>query len=280
MFQTTQWALSSEAAQSLTLMAARGAKGKGELAALVRERQDLVAEWQKRERLRNAALGQEATKRDAKAEAENDTRMAAIDTRIAVIDKRLAAEFPDYAALANPAPLHAEEVQAQLGADEALVLFLDTPEAQPTPEETFIWVVTKTDTRWVRSDLGTAALTREVRALRCGLDYTAWKGTLCKELTGVEYVQADYLAGHPLPFDHGRSHRSTRRCSAGLKTSSMASICCSCPPGRWRSCRFKSSSRRRPRQAKIGPPHGWPEAMPSRCYQLCRRSRRCATLAA
>ena len=61
-------------------------------------------------------------------------------------------------------------MQAQLRPDEALILFLDTPEATPTPEETFIWVVTKTDLRWVRTGLGTAALAREVQALRCGLD--------------------------------------------------------------------------------------------------------------
>ena len=112
---------------------------------LVRERQDLVAEWQKRDGLRNTWLGQAPDKRDAKAEAENTARLAAIDTRIAEIDKRLAAEFPDYAALASPAPLTVEDVQAQLGPDEALVLFLDTPEWKPTPEETFIWVVTKSD---------------------------------------------------------------------------------------------------------------------------------------
>ena len=33
--------------------------------------------------------------------------------------------------------------------DEVLVLFLDTLKWQPTPDETFIWVVTKTDFRWV-----------------------------------------------------------------------------------------------------------------------------------
>ena len=166
-----------------------------------------MTEWQKRELVRNAALGQETAKRDAKAEAENRARLAAIDTRIAEIDKRLAAEFPDYAALASPAPLSVEEVQAQLGADEALVLFLDTPEWKPTPEETFIWVVTKTDVRWVRSDLGKAALTREVQALRCGLDEAAWRGrSRCRELTGQDYT-GGLDAGKPLPFDHARAHR-------------------------------------------------------------------------
>src|SRR5262249_39155133 len=54
MFQTAQWAQSSEAAQSLQQMAARGAKGDLRLAALVRERQDLVAEWQQRDGARSA----------------------------------------------------------------------------------------------------------------------------------------------------------------------------------------------------------------------------------
>jgi hypothetical protein len=76
-------------------------------------------------------------------------------------------EFPDYAALAKPTPVSVEHVQAVLGSDETLVLFLDTPTLKPSPEETFIWVVTRTDVRWVRSELGTRALTREVAALRC-----------------------------------------------------------------------------------------------------------------
>ena len=69
--------------------------------------------------------------RDRAAESANAARLAAIDDRIAHIDKRLTANFPDYAALAMPVPLTVEEVQAQLGADEALVLFLDTPRLQP-----------------------------------------------------------------------------------------------------------------------------------------------------
>ena len=153
------------------------------------------------------ALGQEPAKRNPQAEAENNARLAAIDARIKEIDKELAAKFPDYAALTSPAPLAAEEVQAQLGADEALVLFLDTAEWKPTPEETFIWVVTKTELRWVRSDLGTAALAREVQALRCGLDAEAWADRPCAELTGQSYTDADRNAGKPLPFDHARAYR-------------------------------------------------------------------------
>lgn len=201
MFQTAQWALSSEAAQSLAQMAARSTQGDPKLAALVRERQDGLAEWQRREVLRNVALGQSAAKRNAKAEEENNARMATLDKRLAEIDKVLAATFPDYDAFASPAPLSVNEVQAKLGADEALVMFLNTPEWRPTPGETFIWVVTKTGLRWARSDLGTDALTREVMALRCGLDPAMWRETPCDEFTG----QSD-IPGVP-SFDHARAHR-------------------------------------------------------------------------
>ena len=212
MFQTAQWVSASEAAASLAQMAARGAKGDPALAALVRDRQDLVGEWQKRDQARSTAVSQAPAKRDRAAEEANVARLAAIDTRIGEIDRRLVADFPDYAALANPQPLGVEEVQAELRADEALVLFLDTPEREPTPEETFIWVVTKTDMRWVRSELGTSSLRREVGALRCGLDGTLWRGgeaqDRCVDLVKAHPPQEniDGQIVNVLPFDLERAH--------------------------------------------------------------------------
>ena len=209
MFQTAQWAQSSEAAQTLLQMAARGAKGDPRLATLVRERQDLVTEWQKRDAERSAAIAQAPDKRDIQAEAANVARLSAIDTRIGDIDRRLTAEFPDYAAMVSPAPLSIGDVQALLRSDEALVVFLDTPEWKPIPEETFIWVATKREVRWVRSKLGTPSLRREVAALRCGLDYDGtWgaTGSRCTELLKTSYTEVDYRDGKPLPFDPGRAH--------------------------------------------------------------------------
>jgi CHAT domain-containing protein len=208
-FETAQWALSSEAAASLAQMAARSAKGSPQLAVVVREQQDLMSEWQAKDKLLIAAKSEPPAKRKAEAEKMLADRLAAIDARLAEIDRRLAQEFPDYATLAGPASVSVAEAQAQLGADEALVLFLDTPEAKPLPEETFIWVVTKSNVRWVRSDLGTAALTREVAGLRCGLDATAWHGTgkeACAKALGIPLGNAP-RPGQPLPFDHARAHR-------------------------------------------------------------------------
>jgi len=212
MFQTAQWASASEAAASLAQMAARGAKGDPALAGLVRDRQDLVGEWQKRDQARSSAVSKAPDKRDRAAEGANDARLAAIDARIGEIDRRLAADFPDYAALARPQPLSVEQVQVELRADEALVLFLDTPEWKPTPEETFIWVVTKTDMRWVRSEMGTPSLRREVGALRCGLDGTLWRGDEAQDRC-VKLVKAhppqeniDGQVVDVLPFDLERAH--------------------------------------------------------------------------
>jgi CHAT domain-containing protein/tetratricopeptide (TPR) repeat protein len=206
MFETAQWAQGSEAAASLALMAVRSAKGSPKLGLIIRERQDLVSEWQVKDKLLIAAKSTEPAKRNADAEKALADRMAAIDTRLGEINRRLTEEFPDYAALARPTPASVAEVQAQLGTDEGLVLFLGTPGQGPLPEESFIWVVTKTEVRWVRSDLGTAALTREVAALRCGLDAGAWDGdgaAQCAKALGISPVKK---APDPLPFDHARSH--------------------------------------------------------------------------
>jgi CHAT domain-containing protein/tetratricopeptide (TPR) repeat protein len=215
MFQTVQWAQSSEAAESLAQMGARGAKGDPKLADLVRDRQDLVAEWQRRDQLRSASIAQSPEKRDVQAEAENVARLASIDGRIADIDKRLVADFPDFAALASAAPISIEEVQAHLTADEALLVFLDAPDLKPTPEgtlwapeETFIWAVTKTSVRWVRSDVGTMGLAREVAALRCGLDYEgSWADSHCSDLLKIAYTHDDHKFGKPLPFDLVRAYQ-------------------------------------------------------------------------
>jgi CHAT domain-containing protein len=218
MFRTAQWALNSEAAQSLAQMAARGAAGDPSLAILTRERQDSLAEWKKRDRLRNSALGQAPGKRNADAEAENLARLSAIEGRIAGIDRRLAKDFPNYASLVGLAPMSLEDVQARLGADEALVLFLDTPGLRLTQGETFIWAMTKREARWVRSDLGREGLAREVAALRCGLDASNWRETRdgadrqagararCIQLLGQEVSENDLP-----PFDLARAHALYRQ---------------------------------------------------------------------
>ena len=83
------------------------------------------------------------------------------------------------------------------------MLFFDTRAWQPAPEETFIWVATRTEARWLRSDFGTQALATQVAALRCGLDQTAWDGegqSRCADLLGSR------TRAQTLPFDLTRAH--------------------------------------------------------------------------
>jgi CHAT domain-containing protein len=175
------------------------------LASLVRERQDLIAEWHAKDKQLIGAKSQAPAKRNPEAERSVSDRLGAIDARLAALTAQLARDFPEYASLTNPKPASVPEVQALLGSDEALMLFFDTPEFKPTvPEETFIWVVTKTNMHWARSALGTDALAERVMALRCGLDPSAWdeeKGRArCHALVGAE------PQNNALPFDLGKAH--------------------------------------------------------------------------
>lgn len=209
-FQAAQWAQGSEAAVSLSQMAARSSAATPAVASLMRERQDLSAEWQAKDKLITASRGRPDDQRNRAEEAQLSTRMAAIDARLGVIDRRMASEFPDYSSLANPAPLSVEDVQRQLDAGEALVLVLDIGRQKPLSEETFVWVVTKSEVLWLRSELGTESLKREVDALRCGLDLAAWATAEgrrnCMEHQRIS-TAVEPKPNEPPPFDHARAHR-------------------------------------------------------------------------
>ena len=208
-FNRAQWSMSSEAAASLTNMAMRSAKGDPALARVVREHQDLVNEWRQQDKALVLASTLAPERRDAASERAHRDRLAAIDTAIARIDRTLIKDFPEFAILNRSEPVPVDEVRSLLGSDEALILVLDTFAAAGTPDESFLWIVTKNDLRWVRSSLGKDALAREVAALRCGLDASAWldKGAArCRNLVGVNYSIDDANTGKPLPFSLARAH--------------------------------------------------------------------------
>ncbi len=218
-FQTAQWAQGSQAAQSLAKMAARSASGSDTLAAIVRERQDLLGAWQTKDTQLIDTRSQPPDARDAAAETALSASLAAIDARISGIDKTLARDFPDYSALTNPVPLPPADVQTQLRADEALVLFLDTAELKPAPAETFVWVVTAHQSRWVRADLGASLLADRVAALRCGLDASAWLNegqARCASLLELD-PSARPERGKGPPFDVARAYELYRGLFGGVE---------------------------------------------------------------
>jgi len=124
------------------------------------------------------------------------------------MDARLTAEFPEYAEFANPKPLTIGVAQALLKPGEALVLFLDIPQARKLPEETLAWAVTRDEARWRSFSLGTRALSERVIALRCGLDVNAWDGEgkrRCADALGLG-VETTPKQDEQLPFDLYRAY--------------------------------------------------------------------------
>ncbi|MEI6130375.1 MAG: CHAT domain-containing protein, partial [Planctomycetota bacterium] len=94
--------------------------------------------------------------------------------------------FPDYAALASPKPLGAEEAQKLLGADEALVFILA---GEKTSD---IFALTRERFEWLPIGIGEKALSDKVAAFRRGLD--------------VDELTKSIDAGKPVLFDLSAAH--------------------------------------------------------------------------
>ncbi|MBO0765746.1 MAG: CHAT domain-containing protein, partial [Hyphomicrobiaceae bacterium] len=210
-FELAQWALQTDAAEVLVQMSARFSRGDGPLANLVRERESLLASFESEERRMTDAIG----RKDVQALKVLYQSRDQVEVRLKDIEAKLAANFPQYARLANPKPLTVPATQALLRSDEALILFLNGPQiSQETqlPEDTLAWVITRNKASWYRVPLDTQALTDEVTALRCGLDEGQWgaddsRARCWAVLKGARgYENFDWKASNILPFDPSRAH--------------------------------------------------------------------------
>jgi CHAT domain-containing protein len=176
-----QWAKHSSAGAAVQQMGLRFAGGSDALATLVRERQDLSALW----RDRNKALVEAVSKPEGQRNQVliDNIRKQITDTesKLAANTARLEREFPDYAVLASPRPLKAEDAQKLLGADEALVFWL------PGEKKTYVFALTRDGYKWKTVSIGEEALTQKVAAFRRGLDVDA----LRRGLERVECTQAE-----------------------------------------------------------------------------------------
>jgi len=178
-FAMAQQTVGSAAASALAQMNFRLAKNEPRFAELLREWQSLVDDGRKLDKALADAVLTSADRRDLNAEKGDWARMSAADARIGDIDRALAERFPDYAALAQSPPLGIAGTQELLRQDEALVLFLEAPDFRHFDvDEAFVWVVTKTDVRWVRIERRPTfrgmPLDAKVALLRCGLDSSNW----------------------------------------------------------------------------------------------------------
>jgi hypothetical protein len=154
----------SSAASAVNKLAVRLAAGSDRLAQLVRSDQDFASETEALDKAMIAAVSKERSRRDAAAEARSRDRLAVISSQRAALQKTLAVEFPDYAALSNPPPLTAKEIQALLSDDEAMVLF------SVVEKESYVFALTRERFDWMQLPSGAEALSQKVAAFRRGLD--------------------------------------------------------------------------------------------------------------
>jgi len=196
-FRAAQWAGRSLAAIALAKMGARAAAGRG-LGELVRRAQDLNDLHDAVTRRYMAALGLPSAEQDEqrlaalRAEAEQTQR------ELAGLSARIAQEFPQYSKLAIPEPLAIADVQGELSDDEALLLIAHAEKRPGVAEETYVWVITRSNARWAQLAGDAMPLTERVQRLRCGLDGNhGWDGfsAQCPRLVGR------WARGEPLPFD-------------------------------------------------------------------------------
>lgn len=166
-FLVAQRVIDSRAAVALSQLGARHAAGNGELAGLVRERQDLVEQWQRDDRRLTALHAQDPSGNSPARIATIETALSKTDRRIRAIDAQLAEAFPDFATLRQPAPSGFTTARAALAEDEILLFYADTSPLGTVDFETYLWAVPKRGTpRWIRLDRPSGALAADVRLLR------------------------------------------------------------------------------------------------------------------
>ena len=151
-----------------------GARASGPLRLLARPRQGAARSPFKDRKASRTASAIGALRRE----------LAETESKLTANTARLEREFPEYAALASPKPLKAEEVQQLLGADEALVFFLTGD------KESYVFALTRDGFDWRTIAIGAENLSEKVAAFRNGLD--------------LEKLQKS--AGKPVLFDLALAH--------------------------------------------------------------------------
>ncbi len=137
--------------RELSQLSAASSVGAGDLMAIHREMEAAEA------RLPGHAAFQAARK----ARIDEQVRL---DRVVQAERKAIVAQFPDYLALTEPAPLTIAETRAALIPDEALVTVLVGKSAS------YVWAISRDRADWARIDAGAEVLAGHVAALRNALD--------------------------------------------------------------------------------------------------------------
>ena len=192
-FEVVQLARASETGAAVTQMALRFSSGTGELAAVVRARQDTVNRLRFLDAQLLTLLGTSARDRDPTSEAGLRKEIAGAETELSVTDATLARRFPDFQILTDRTPMRLIEAQQLLGPQEALLSYLIAT------DQSFLWIVRKTSCTVIRLNIGSKALDERVTTLRRSLDTNQTQGRAAHFPAHVAYelYRAVFLPAEP-----------------------------------------------------------------------------------
>ncbi len=156
-FLAAQWAMLSSAGRALQQTGLRAVAGDTELARKVRDRQDLAD----RARDLEDRLAEE-TQPEARIALRGE--VDSLEDEMASIDLILARDFPRFADFSAPEPLPIAQVQALLGKDDALLLFLSGRDV------IFTFAIGRQQVAWHRASFGEEKLAGDIAKLRRQLD--------------------------------------------------------------------------------------------------------------
>ncbi len=159
-----QRAHQSSAGEALNALAARFSAGNDPLSQLVRKDQDLTTEIRNLDAVVVASVSDEPSKRDPANEQRTRDRIAAIAKEKDELRTVFAREFPGYAALTQPQPLTAKDLQPLLADDEALIVV-------ELGAKSYVWVITGSEADWKEIAVTAADVSKSVSALRALLDF-------------------------------------------------------------------------------------------------------------
>ncbi|MEL7049246.1 MAG: CHAT domain-containing protein, partial [Pseudomonadota bacterium] len=205
--EITQWTTLSAAGSAITKMGERLQTPDPELAKLIRDRQDLGAQWETIDRSLIASALQPDTARDLSGEKALRAKLAETKQRFSKLDEQITAGFPAYTELAMPRPVKSDRVLDLLRQrPEDLLFVFDVSDAWID-----LWLVDpqaqNNSIIWRRIKLTRDELRAHVHSLRCGLDGGEWVGSTkrlaCLKATGGE---PDKKTGQ-LPFRFKTAHQ-------------------------------------------------------------------------
>ncbi len=162
-FEVAQLARASSVGQSVAQMAARFAKQGDALAELVRAQQDTRDALTRANGSLLDALSKASSDRNADAETTLRQEILSLNTRFDTQNASIASRFPKYQNLISQEPVSVTEIQKQLAADEAMLVYT------VADVRAYAWVVTRNNISFHPLPTASEEIEKQVQFLRSKL---------------------------------------------------------------------------------------------------------------